>query len=143
MTKNQIRETVEKQLQLLSDRSREIIAPLDLVALTGEMIDCVDWLLDNPEIMETTNTIVRAPEETAALAATIRDTLSKVATERSIRQQDSLESNLVKNLGNYKLKKICQQISRILRENELTKSPETCSDLFRYMESVVWGWNKK
>lgn len=87
MTKNQIRETVEKQLQLLSDRSREIIAPLDLVALTGEMIDCADWLLDNPEIMETTNTIVRAPEETAALAATIRDTLSKVATERSIRQQ--------------------------------------------------------
>lgn len=87
MTKNQIRETVEKQLQLLSDRSREIIAPLDLVALTGEMIDCADWLLDNTEIMETTNTIVRAPEETAALAATIRDTLSKVATERSIRQQ--------------------------------------------------------
>ena len=87
MTKNQIRETVEKQLQLLSDRSREIIAPLDLVALTGAMIDCADWLLDNTEIMETTNTIVRAPEETAALAATIRDTLSKVATERSIRQQ--------------------------------------------------------
>lgn len=87
MTKNQIRETVEKQLQLLSDRSREIIAPLDLVALTGAMIDCADWLLDNPEIMETTNTIVRAPEETAALAATIRDTLSKVAAERSIRQQ--------------------------------------------------------
>lgn len=87
MTKNQIRETVEKQLQLLSDRSREIIAPLDLVALTGEMIDCADWLLDNTEIMETTNTIVRAPEETAALAATIRDTLSKVAAERSIRQQ--------------------------------------------------------
>lgn len=87
MTKNQIRETVEKQLQLLSDRSREIIAPLDLVALTGAMIDCADWLLDNPEIMETTNTIVRAPEETVALAATIRDTLSKVAAERSIRQQ--------------------------------------------------------
>lgn len=52
MTKNQIRETVEKQLQLLSDRSREIIAPLDLVALTGAMIGCADWLLDNPEIAE-------------------------------------------------------------------------------------------
>ena len=143
MTKAQIREMVEKQLQLLSDRSREIIAPAELEGLTGAMIDCANWLMDNPEIMETTNTIIRTPEETAALAATIRDTFSKVTAECSIRQQDSLESNLVKNLGNYKLKKICQQISRILRENELTKSPETCSDLFRYMESVVWGWNKK
>ena len=52
MTKAQIRETVEKQLQLLSDRSREIIAPAELVGLTGAMIDCADWLLDNPEIAE-------------------------------------------------------------------------------------------
>ena len=87
--------------------------------------------------------VARSPEEKSALAAAIRATFEKVAAECSIRQQDSLESNLVKNLGNYKLKKICQQISRILRENELTKSPETCSDLFRYMESVVWDWNKK
>lgn len=86
MTKAQIRETVEKQLQLLSDRSREIIAPAELEGLTGAMIDCANWLMDNPEIMETTNTIIRTPEETAALAATIRDTLSKVAAERSIRQ---------------------------------------------------------
>lgn len=88
MTKAQIRETVEKQLQLLSDRSRGVIAPLDLVAVTGAMIDCANWLMDNPEIMETTNTIVRTPEETAALAATIRDTFSKVTAECSIRQQD-------------------------------------------------------
>lgn len=88
MTKAQIRETVEKQLQLLSDRSREIIAPAELEGLTGAMIDCANWLMDYPEIMETTNTIVRTPEETAALAATIRDTLSKVAAECLIRQQD-------------------------------------------------------
>lgn len=142
MTKAQIRETVEKQLQLLSDRSREIITPAELEGLTGAMIDCANWLMDNPEIMETTNTIVRTPEETAALAATIRDTFSKVAAECSIRQQASLETNLVRSLGDSKLKKIGQQISGVLLENGLTKSPDTCSDLFRYMESVVWGWNE-
>lgn len=52
MTKAQIRETVEKQLQLLSDRSREIITPAELEGLTGAMIDCANWLLDNPEIAE-------------------------------------------------------------------------------------------
>lgn len=88
MTKAQIRETVEKQLQLLSDRSREIIAPAELEGLTGAMIDCANWLMDNPKIMETKNTIIRAPEEAAALAATIRDILSKVAAECLIRQQD-------------------------------------------------------
>ena len=143
MTKAQIRETVEKQLQLLSDRSREIIAPAELEGLTGAMIDCANWLIDNPNIAEMGNIVITVPDDGPALAASIRDTFVEVASECSIRQKNSLESNLVKNLGNYKLKKICQQISRILRENELTKSPETCSDLFRYMESVVWGWNKK
>lgn len=85
MTANQIRETVEKQLQLLSDRSRETIDLCDLLRLTDAVLSCADWLLDNE--METASTIVRAPAERVALAAAIRGILAKTAGEHSLRQQ--------------------------------------------------------
>lgn len=84
MTKAQIREMVEKQLQLLSDRSREIIAPAELEGLTGTMIDCANWLMDNPEIMETTNTIVRTPEETAACSSENGERISAKRFDKSV-----------------------------------------------------------
>lgn len=52
MTKKQIRETIENQLQLLSDRSHKSIDQRDLTSFTGAMIDCADWLLNNPQITE-------------------------------------------------------------------------------------------
>jgi len=125
------------------DISACAIAVAKVLEAHGTPVSEIDKVLAAAREVATTSTVVRVTEEKSNLAAAIRDTFSEVAAECSIQQQARLETNLVKNLGNYKLKKICQQISRILRENELTKSPETCSDLFRYMESVVWGWNKK
>lgn len=140
MTKGQIKETVEKQLQLLSDRSRETIDLCDLLRLTDAVLSCADWLLDNE--METASTIVRAPAERVALAAAIRGILAGAAEGHSLQQRPSLETNLVNSFGDSKLKEIGQQISGILLEHGLTKSPDTCTELFRYMESVIRGWNE-
>lgn len=140
MTKDQIRGTVEKQLQLLSDRSRETIDLCDLLRLADAMLSCPDWLLDNET--ETTSTIVRVPAEKAALAAAIRGILAEAAEGHSLRQWPSLETNLVNSFGDSKLKEIGQQISGILLEHGLTKSPDTCTELFRYRKSVVRGRNE-
>ena len=50
MTTQEVRKTVEQQLQLLSDRSQGSITRQELVALTGAILDCADWLRSNPEI---------------------------------------------------------------------------------------------
>lgn len=50
MTKNQIRETVEKQLQLLSDRSVGNIDRNSLVKISETMLDYADWLFKNPTL---------------------------------------------------------------------------------------------
>lgn len=124
------------------DISACAIAVAKVLEAHGTPVSEIDKVLAAAREVAMASTVVRVTEEKSNLAAAIRDTLSKVAAERSIRQQASLETNLVRSLGDSKLKKIGQQISGVLLENGLTKSPDTCSDLFRYMESIVWGWNE-
>lgn len=52
MTTQEVRKTVEQQLQLLSDRSQGSITRQELVSLTGAMLDCADWLWSHPRIAE-------------------------------------------------------------------------------------------
>ena len=124
------------------DISACAIAVAKVLEAHGTPVSEIDKVLAAAREVAMASTVVMVTEEKSNLAAAIRDTLSKVAAERSIRQQASLETNLVRSLGDSKLKKIGQQISGVLLENGLTKSPDTCSDLFRYMESIVWGWNE-
>ncbi len=124
------------------DISACAIAVAKVLEAHGTPVSEIDKVLAAAREVAMASTVVRVTEEKSNLAAAIRDTLSKVAAERSIRQQASLETNLVRSLGDSKLKKIGQQISGVLLENGLTKSPDTCSDLFRYMESIVWDWNE-
>lgn len=50
MTTQEVRKTVEQQLQLLCDRAQGSITRQELVALTGAILDCAEWLKSNPEI---------------------------------------------------------------------------------------------
>ena len=52
------------------------------------------------------------------------------------------EEKLIQLIGSETLKKIGEQIATILRENGLHRSPEICTDLFHYMDSVVRRWNE-
>lgn len=44
MSEQQVRETLEKQLQLLSEHSRSCIKDCDLAALTCEMVKIAEFL---------------------------------------------------------------------------------------------------
>lgn len=48
---------------------------------------------------------------------------------------------LIDLLGEENLKNICQDMAEVIRRHELHQSPSTCEILFRYMSSVVEGWN--
>ncbi len=51
------------------------------------------------------------------------------------------EQLLFESVGAEKLKIIGEQIVEIVREHELHKSPDVCQMLFRYLSSVIEGWN--
>lgn len=48
MERQKIKETLEKQLQLLSERSENCIEDRDLAALTNEMVTIASLLLTSP-----------------------------------------------------------------------------------------------
>ena len=52
MTTQEVRKTVEQQLQLLSDRSHQNINTRDFLAITGAMLDCANWLWSHPRIAD-------------------------------------------------------------------------------------------
>lgn len=54
-----------------------------------------------------------------------------------------VERLLVESLGEPKLKKVCEEISEVIRKNELNKKPVLCRYLFSYMADVISGWNRR
>lgn len=48
MSEQQVRETLEKQLQLLSERSKECLREQDLASLTCEMVKIAEFLHPYP-----------------------------------------------------------------------------------------------
>lgn len=51
------------------------------------------------------------------------------------------ETVLIDLLGEENLKNTCQDMAEVIRKHGLQRSSETCKILFRYMSSVVEGWN--
>lgn len=69
------------------DISACAIAVAKVLEAHGTPVSEIDKVLAAAREVATTSTVVKVTEEKLNLAAAIRDTLSKVAKERSIRQQ--------------------------------------------------------
>lgn len=46
-------------------------------------------------------------------------------------------------LGQDECKALCQDIALVLANHKLTRQPELCEKVFRYMSGVVFGWNEQ
>ena len=56
---------------------------------------------------------------------------------------DALGSELDAALGQDKSKALFQDLALVVADHKLTRNPELCEKVFRYMSYVVFGWNER
>lgn len=54
---------------------------------------------------------------------------------------NTLLAEIEADLGAERTKLIVESIALVIAQNGLTRSPELCRKIFRYMSEVVTGWN--
>lgn len=62
-------------------------------------------------------------------------------TERTPSQGEGLGNELDKLLGAEVFKELGQDLAMVIAQHGLTKEPEICEKVFRYMSFVIRGWN--
>lgn len=86
-----------------------------------------------------------ADEKTAKeFADFIDESLAAAARVRNHQQQkekDSLGQELDSQLGEDEFKELGQDLAMVIANHHLTREPELCDKVFRYMSFVVQGWN--
>lgn len=54
---------------------------------------------------------------------------------------NTLLAEIETDLGAERTKLIVEGLALVIAQNGLTRSPELCEKIFRYMSEVVTGWN--
>lgn len=54
---------------------------------------------------------------------------------------NTLLAEIETDLGAERTKHVIEDLALVIAQNELTRSPELCRKIFRYMSEVVTGWN--
>ncbi len=56
-------------------------------------------------------------------------------------EQTALGDELDRILGPKEFKVLGQDLALVIAEHQLTRKPEVCEKVFRYMSFVIFGWN--
>lgn len=56
---------------------------------------------------------------------------------------DALGADLDAALGQDESKALFQDLALVIADHKLTRNPELCEKVFRYMSYVVFGWNER
>ena len=56
-------------------------------------------------------------------------------------EQSALGEDLDRILGPEEFKAFGQDLALVIAKHKLTRKPEICEKVFRYMASVIRGWN--
>ena len=56
-------------------------------------------------------------------------------------EQTALGDELDKILGPNEFKALGEDLAFVIAKHKLTREPETCEKVFRYMPFVIFGWN--
>ena len=56
-------------------------------------------------------------------------------------EQTALGDELDRILGPEALKDLGQDLALVIAKHKLTREPETCEKVFRYMSFVIFDWN--
>ena len=56
-------------------------------------------------------------------------------------EQTALGDELDRILGPEEFKALGQDLTLVIANHKLTREPETCEKVFRYMSFVIFGWN--
>ena len=64
-----------------------------------------------------------------------------MAEDKKSAEQSALEHELGILLGSEEFKALGQDLAFVIAKHRLTRCPETCEKIFRYMTFVVFGWN--
>lgn len=85
-------------------------------------------------------------EERDAMAEQLKATLmdqQRKGGGRKPTSKETLGRELDAELGEDEAKELCQDIALVIANHKLTRRPELCEKVFRYMSGVVSGWNER
>lgn len=121
-----VKEILGKQLELLAEVSEG--KPENLADLSAAMCKIADKISE-----------VRDPicNDRVLMSETIRDIFEgELKTS-----QTALGDELDRILGPEEFKALGQDLALVIAKHKLTRKPETCKKVFRYMSSTIRGWN--